>query len=60
MSRRVMWRIVIHAIWLMFVLVTLLAPFLAYVSGLLDTGGALLGYIALGFIVHVFWGGSAG
>ncbi|EAE4235080.1 TPA_asm: hypothetical protein GIN61_08395 [Listeria monocytogenes] len=60
MSRRVMWRIVIHAIWLMFVLVTLLAPFLAYVSGLLDTGGALLGYIALGFIVHVFGGGSAG
>ncbi|MBC3571026.1 hypothetical protein H8J28_04125 [Listeria monocytogenes] len=60
MSRKVMWRIVIHAIWLMFVLVTLLAPFLAYVSGLLDAGGALLGYIALGFIIYVFEGGSAG
>ncbi|EJE1078089.1 hypothetical protein M4H08_001927 [Listeria monocytogenes] len=60
MSRRVMWRIVMHACWLMFVLLIILAPFLAYVSGLLDAGGALLGYIALGFIVHVFEGGSAG
>ncbi|EIA7757012.1 hypothetical protein B8A62_09870 [Listeria monocytogenes] len=60
MTRKVMWRIVMHACWLMFVLLMILAPFLAYVSGLLDTSGALLGYIALGFIVHVFGGGSAG
>lgn len=60
MTRKVMWRIVMHACWLMFVLLMILAPFLAYVSGLLDTGGALLGYITLGFIVHVFGGGSAG
>ncbi|MBC1510580.1 hypothetical protein [Listeria immobilis] len=60
MTRKVMWRIVMHACWLMFVLLMILAPFLAYVSGLLNTGGALLGYIAIGFIVHVFEGGSAG
>ncbi|HBJ8545873.1 TPA: hypothetical protein LEM44_001190 [Listeria monocytogenes] len=60
MSRRVMWRIVMHAVWLMLVLLILLAPFLSYVSGFLETGGALLGYIALGFIVYVFEGGSAG